>query len=83
MRSEQDIKRIKEMMEFLIKQKVVEKIKKLSETERKIYDLTEGKGQAEIIKLLKVSSKTISKVWMNLENEGLLVKEGKGYRKVV
>ena len=83
MTTEQDIKKIRELLEFLAKQKISEKLKKLNETERKIYDLSEGKGQAEIIKLLRVSSKTISKVWMKLENEGYLVKEGKGYRKVV
>ena len=83
MTNEKDIKKIREMMEFLVKQKISEKLKKLNETERKIYDLTEGKSQAEIINLLKVSSKTISKVWMKLENEGFLLKEGKGYRKVV
>lgn len=83
MTTEQDIKKIRELLEFLAKQKISEKLKKLNETERKIYDLSEGKGQAEIIKLLRVSSKTISKVWMKLENEGFLVKEGKGYRKVV
>ncbi|MCK4553203.1 hypothetical protein KAT80_03290 [Candidatus Pacearchaeota archaeon] len=83
MTSEQDIKKIREMMEFLVKQKIVEKIKKLNETERKIYGLTEGKGQAEIINLLKVSSKTISKVWQKLESEGLFIKEGTKYRKVV
>lgn len=83
MTSEQDIKKIREMMEFLVKQKIVEKVKKLNDTERKIYELTGEKGQTEMIKILKASSKTISKAWMKLEEEGLLVREGQSYRKVV
>lgn len=83
MTNEQDIKKIREMMEFLVKQKIAEKIKHLSETERKIYDLTGIKGHTDMFKTLKVAPNTVSKVWQKLESEGLLVKEGKGYRKVV
>ena len=79
----EDIKKIREMMEFLVKQKISDKLKKLSETERKIYELTGKKGHTEMFKTLKVAPNTVSKVWQNLENEGLLVKDGKGYRKVI
>ena len=78
-----DIKKIREMMEFLVKQKISEKIKHLSDAERKIYKLTGEKGQTEIIKSLKTAPNTISKVWQKLESEGLLVKEGSKYRKVI
>ena len=83
MTSEQDIKKIREMMEFLIKQKIVEKVKKLTETERKIYELTGEKGHTEMFKTLKVAPNTVSKVWQKLENEGLLIKDGTKYRKVI
>lgn len=83
MTSEHDIKKIREMLEFLIKQKLVEKVKNLNETERKIYELTEEKGQTEIVKILKVAPNTVSNTWKKLEADGLLVKEGKGYKKVI
>ena len=83
MKSEQDIKKIREMMEFLVKQKISEKIKKLNETERKIYGLTGKKGQTEMFKTLKVAPNTVSKVWQKLEGEGLLIKKGTKYLKVV
>lgn len=81
--SEEDITKIREMMEFLVKQKIAERIEILSPVESKIYDLTGVKGQTEIVKALKVSSVTISNLWKKLEAEGILIKDGKGYRKVV
>ena len=83
MTSEEDIKKIREMLEFSVKQKILEKIDKLNNTERRIYELTGKKGQTEIVKSLKVAPNTVSKLWKKLETEGLLVKEKKGYRKVV
>jgi Mn-dependent DtxR family transcriptional regulator len=81
--TEQDIKRIREMMEFLVRQKISERIQKLSLQERKIYDLTGTKGQTEIVKTLKTAPNTVSNLWKKLESEGILIKESKGYRKVV
>jgi len=83
MTSEQDIKKIREMIEFLVKQKVSEKLGKLNRTERKIYELTGKKGHREIFKTLKIAPNTVSKIWQKLEKEGLLIKEGKKYRKVI
>lgn len=79
----EDIKKIREMMEFLVKQKISEKLKHLTDSEKKIYDLTGQIGQTEIVKTLKTAPNTVSKVWQKLEGEGLLVKDGKGYRKVI
>lgn len=81
--TEQDIKKMREMMEFLVKQKISEKLKHLSETERRIYELTGERGQTEIVKSLNVSPNTVSKVWQKLESEGILIKQGKIYRKLV
>ena len=83
MTSEEDIKKIREMLEFLVKQKIADRVNKLNETEKKIYELTGIKGQTEIVKTLNTAPNTISKVWQKLEEEGLLIKEGKGYRKVI
>jgi len=79
----EDIKKIREMLEFLVKQKVSERLKHLSDNERKIYDLTGIKGQTEIVKFLNTAPNTVSNLWKKLESEGLLIKEGKSYRKVV
>ncbi|MGA2525698.1 MAG: hypothetical protein ABSF79_03660 [Smithellaceae bacterium] len=81
--NDQDIKKIREMMEFLVKQNISESIKELSSQERKIYDLTGIKGQREISKEVKTSASTIINLWKKLESEGILIKEGKGYRKVI
>jgi len=83
MTSEQDIKKIREIMECLFKQNIAEKLNKLTESERKIYDLTGKKGHTEMFKTLKVAPNTVSKTWQKLESEGLLIKEGQIYRKVI
>ena len=83
MSSESDIKKIREIMECLFKQNIVEKLSKLTDTEKKIYELTGEKGQTEIVKILKTASNTVSNTWKNLEGEGLLIKEGTKYRKVI
>lgn len=82
MTSEQDIKKIRQMMAFLVKQKISEKINKFSSNEKKIYDLT-GKKQNDIIKQLGVSSKTVTKLWKEWEDEGILIKEGQSYKKLI
>lgn len=78
-----DIKRIKEMMEFLVKEKISKILEKRNPKERQIYELTGMKKQNDIIKALGVSSKKISKLWQDWEKEGILIKEGQKYRKVV
>ncbi|MEK6963930.1 MAG: hypothetical protein AABX70_05870 [Nanoarchaeota archaeon] len=79
----EDIKKIREMLEFLVKQKISERVSHLTGTEKKVYDLTGIKGQSELVKTLNVAPNTISNVWKKLESEGMLIKEGKKYRKVV
>lgn len=81
--SEKDIRKIREMLEFLVKQKIIEKINKLNKDERRVYDLT-GSGKRSLIEnKTGFAAGKISKIWIKLEEEGLLVKEGKIYRKVV
>lgn len=79
----EDIKKIREMLEFLIKQKISEKVNKLSIDEKRVYELTGQNGQIKMVKKTGFSAGKISKIWQKLESEGLLIKEGKGYRKVV
>ena len=78
-----DIRKIREMLEFLVKDKISNKIKDISSNEKRILELTGVKGQTEIVKLLKVAPNTVSNVWKKLEEQGILVKEGKGYKKVI
>jgi len=81
--SNEEIKKIRELLEFLVKQKVESRINKLSPAEKKIYESTGHKGQTAIVKSLKVAPNTVSNLWKKLESEGILIKKGKGYQKVV
>lgn len=83
MGSEEDIKEIKDMMKFLIKDKIFEKLNKLSSDERKVYDLTGEKSQPQMVTSTGFSAGKVSGIWQKLENERLLIKEGTKYRKVV
>ena len=55
----------------------------LDDFEKQVYELTGRVCQNEIITKLNMSSKTISKIWQNLEKKGLLKKEGKVYKKII
>ena len=78
----EDIKKMREMMEFLVKQKVEERLNKLSADERKVYDLT-GEKRDYIQKKTGFAAGKISKIWIRLEEKGFLIKRGKSYRKVI
>ena len=79
----EDIKKIRVMIGFLVKHKISERLKHLSDIEGKIYELTGINNQAEIVKSLKTAPNTVSNTWKKLESEGLLIKDGKSYKKVV
>jgi len=49
----------------------------------KLYELTGKASQAKIIEKLSMSSATISSTWKRWERMGLIVKDGKTYRKVL
>ncbi len=80
---EENIEKIREMMEFLVKDKISEKLNKLKADEKKVYDLTGEKSQPQMVILTGFSAGKVSGIWQKLEDEGLLIKEGKSYRKVV
>ena len=69
-------------MEFLVKQKISEKLGKLRKDEKRVYELT-GKKRSEIEKETNFAAGKISRIWQDLESKGLLTKEGKSYKKVV
>jgi len=77
-----DIKKIREMLTFLVKGKISERLKKLTSDEKKIYELID-KRQSDIIRLTGFSAGKISKIRQKLENEGILIKEGQKYKKVL
>jgi len=81
--SHEDIKKIRGLLEFLVKQKIKSRISKLGKVEKKIYELTGHKGQTAIVKSLRVAPNTVSNLWKELEAEGILIKKGKGYQKVI
>ncbi len=78
----EDIKKIRELLEFLVKDKLSAKLNKLSADEKKVYDLT-GEKRDIIQQKTNFAAGKISGIWQKLEDEGLLIKEGKSYRKVV
>lgn len=78
----EDIRKIREMIEFLVKDKISKKLRELSPDEKKVYDLV-GKSQREMVELTRFAAGKISRIWQKLESEGLLIKEGQKYRKVV
>ncbi len=78
----EDIKKTREMLEFLVKQKISEMIYKLSEDEKKVYEVT-GNKRSSIENMTGFAAGKISQIWQKLESEGLLIKEGKFYRKVI
>jgi len=82
MTNEKDIKRIRELLEFLVKQKIVEKIKKLPVDDKKVYELT-GKKRDFIQGKTGFAAGKISRIWIELEEKGVLIKKGKFYKKVI
>lgn len=49
---------------------------------RELYNHTGKKSQAEVAKKLKMSATTVSQLWRRWEEIGLLIKDGKRYRRV-
>ena len=79
----EELIKIKELLEALVKKGIYKDLKDLPPKEKEIYELTGKIGQNEIIKKMKMSSKTISKIWKDMEEKGLLKKEGTQYKKII
>lgn len=83
MTNEQDIKRIREIMEFLLKRDIDKDLGKLSKDERNVYDLTDGRNQNAVARTTGFSAGKVSSIWQRLEEKGVLIKDGQKYKKVV
>lgn len=83
MESEKDIKKIREMLEFLVKQKISNQLKSLDKEEKKLYDLTGIENVKKLVEITGFSAGKISGLWREWEQQGIIIKEGKFYRKVV
>ena len=77
-----ELLRIKELLEFLVKQKILSVLDKLNKDEKLVYKMT-GEKREIIQAKTKFAAGKISKIWQNLEQKGLIIKEGKSYRKIV
>ena len=80
--SGEGIKKIRERLELLIKQKVESRISTLSPAEKKMYESPCHQGQTMLIKSQKVAPNTVSNIWKKLGSEGILIKKGNGYQMV-
>jgi len=78
-----DIKRIREIMEFLLKKEISKEIQHLSKKEKRVYDLIGSKKQSEIAQDIGISTGGISGILQKLEEKGVLVKEGAQYKRLV
>ena len=79
----EDLKKIREMMGFLVKDKISRMMAKNPENQQKLYDLTKKDVNVrELVKLTGISAGKISKLWQKWEKEGVLIKEGQKYRKI-
>ena len=76
--------RIEQLVSGILRAVVSEKLEEIrsDKTLKLIYELTGSVGVAEIAKKARVSTGKISGVWRSWEDAGLIVKEGKSYRKL-
>jgi len=77
-----ELLKIRELLEFLVKQKISLAVEKLNKDERLVYAMT-GERREVIQTKTKFAAGKISKIWQNLEQKGLIIKEGKSYRKII
>lgn len=77
-----DIKRIRELLEFLVKEKINKKVKKLNSDEKKVYDLASDSVRT-IKEKTQFSLGKISGTLQKLEIESVLEKKGKEYRRII
>lgn len=83
MTNETDIKRIREIMEFMLKREVDKEIGKLPKDEKRVYDLTDGRNQGEMTRSTGFSAGKVSLIWQRLGEKGVLSKDGQKYKKVI
>lgn len=79
------LRRIEDLLTALVKSKLTSVIEQeLSDPKmKKLYELTGECTVRELKKKTGFAIGTISRIWQRWENLGLIVKDGKRYRKVV
>lgn len=79
------VQRSNELLEILVKLQLRSTLsEELSDPKnRKLYNLTGNKGVTDISKGLKMSAGKISGIWKRWEQKGLLIKDGRSYRRVI
>lgn len=77
-------KRIVELLEALVKIEINEVItEKISDPlVNEVYELTGEKNTKEISKSIGISTGKVSMIWKDLEKRGLILKDGREYKKV-
>jgi DNA-binding MarR family transcriptional regulator len=77
--------RIEQLLVALLRAATSQKIAEIREdkTLRLIHSLTGAAGVNEIAKRAKVSTGKVSGIWQSWEEEGLITKEGKSFRKLI
>jgi DNA replication initiation complex subunit (GINS family) len=79
------LNKIKDILTAIAKNQLSEIVKKeiIDSNDIKLYNLTGENKIVELSKKLKMSLGAISNRWKKWESLGLLIKEGKRYRKVL
>ena len=79
------LQRIEDLLSALVKKQLSEIIEKelCDKNTQKLYDLTGKNTARELEKKTGFSIATISRTWQRWEKLGLIIKETKGYRKVI
>jgi len=79
------LERIEELLKALVKCSLAEVISRELTDSRmeELYDLTGTLKVAEIAKKLRCSATTVSETWRRWERLGILVKDGRQYRRVI
>ena len=77
------LKRIEELLTIIAKAQVSSRLKeRLADARmRKLYELTGKHTVRELEKKTGINKSTISSIWKEWEIEGLLLKEGKKYKR--
>lgn len=79
------LQHIEDLLTILVKVQLANvTAREFSDTKmKKLYDLTGDRSARELAKEMKCSPMKISRTWQRWENLGLLIKDGKTYRKVL
>jgi hypothetical protein len=77
--------RIEQLTKALLRTSLSKRISEIraDRTMRKIYELTGGSDRNRIAKAAGVSTGKVSGIWQGWEDEGLVTRVGKSYRRIL